>query len=37
MKEQKSWSGMNEEEWKIERERVRRIQEAHFKEGTKNE
>ena len=37
MKEQKSWSGMNEEEWKREREKVRRIQETHFKEGMENE
>ena len=38
MKEQKPWSGMTEEEWKIERERTRRIQETHFKEGiVKNE
>ena len=31
-KEEKPWSGMTEEEWKIERERIRRLQEAHFKE-----
>ena len=37
MKEEKPWSGMDEKEWKRERERIRRIQETHFKEGTKNE
>ena len=31
-KEEKPWSGMTEEEWKIERERIKRLQEAHFKE-----
>ena len=33
MKEEKPWSRMNEENWKRERERIRRIQEVHFKEG----
>jgi len=28
---------MTEEEWKREREKIRRIQEAYFKEGAKNE
>ena len=27
----KPWSEMTEEEWKIERERIRKLQEAHFK------
>ena len=27
MKEEKLWSGMNEEEWKAERERIKAIQE----------
>ena len=36
-KEEKLWFGMTEEEWKREREKVRRTQEAHYKEGTKNE
>ena len=26
----KPWSEMTEEEWKIERERIRKLQEAHF-------
>ena len=30
MKEQKPWSEMSEEEWKRERERIRKLQEAHF-------
>ena len=38
MKEGKPWSEMNDEEWKRERGKVRKIQEAHFKEGmVKNE
>ena len=30
MKEEKLWFDMPEEEWKKERERIRRLQEAHF-------
>lgn len=30
-KEEKPWSEMTEEEFQIQRERVRKIQEAHFK------
>lgn len=30
MSEKKSWAGMTEEEWKKERERVKKIQDAHF-------
>ena len=38
MKEEMPWFVMSEENWKRERERIRRIQEAHFKEGmVKNE
>ena len=33
MQEEKPWSVMGEEEWERERERIRRIQEIHFKEG----
>lgn len=31
MKEENPWSEMSEEEWKKEKERIRRIQGAHFK------
>lgn len=31
-KEEKPWSGMSEEEWKEEREKVKKIQETHYKE-----
>ena len=30
--EEKLWSGMNEEEWKVERERIKKIQEKKFEE-----
>ena len=31
MKEEKPWSGMSEEEFKKEKERIRRVQQEHFK------
>jgi len=31
MKEEKLWFDMSEEEWKRERERIRKLQEEHFK------
>lgn len=31
MKEEKPWSEMSEEEFKKEKERIKRIQEGHFK------
>jgi hypothetical protein len=31
MKEEKLWFDMSEEEWKKERERIRKTVEAHFK------
>lgn len=30
MKEEKSWSVMTEEEWKAERERIKKIQKNHY-------
>lgn len=35
MKEEKLWSGMTEEEWKKERERIRNIQDRHFHDKEK--
>lgn len=34
MKEEKPWSEMTEEEWKVEKERIRKIQERHYHSGT---
>lgn len=37
MKEEKSWSKMTEEEWKIERERNKNIQKRHYAGFGENE
>ena len=37
MKEQKMWSAMTDEEWKEERERIRRIQDRHFQNAIMSE
>ena len=34
MKEEKPWSLMTEDEWEMERERIRKIQDRHFGEET---